>query len=299
MAPEADEPEADEPEADDELGFELWYQSSKALSGPLVDGEDLLVCRDDGVVLKVVDRDETRDARVYAKSNGLVTGVALDQEGDLYLCDVAMKAITTVMEDGEASKVVDNYEERPLMGPSSAAIDEEGVIFFTDSGAFGETSLSNPTGSLFSISGNERVLSPLLHQCLAHPSGVAVHGTGKEQVVYVAETARNRILRGVQMVNGVFHMAVFYQFSGGVGPTGISTDEAGNLYVVRADYGGSAPVGLLSIISARGTLLGEKIAPANGLTGVAVGSMESNPFVYLTEATTSAVYRIHRSEIPV
>ena len=117
-------------------------------------------------------------------------------------------------------------------------VDDQGVIFFTDSGDFGETSLSKPEGSVFCISGKERVLTPLLYKCLVHPAGIAVHGADKQQVVYVAEQGRNRILRGVQYpTKGVWNVSVFHQFAGGVGPAGVCVDEDGNVYVARADFG--------------------------------------------------------------
>lgn len=41
----------------------------------------------------------------------------------------------------------------------------------------------------------------------------------------------NRILRFFQHPVGVFHGSVFYQMSGGVGPSCLAIDKSGNLYV--------------------------------------------------------------------
>jgi hypothetical protein len=56
--------------------------------------------------------------------------------------------------------------------------------------------------------------------------------------LYVVEMLTNRVLRFVQKPKGVYHGSVFYQFSGGVGPSGIAVDVAGNVYVSRFEVQG-------------------------------------------------------------
>ena len=46
----------------------------------------------------------------------------------------------------------------------------------------------------------------------------------------------NRVLRFVQKPAGVFHFSVFHQFSGGLGPSGVTCDSKGNVYVGRMDF---------------------------------------------------------------
>lgn len=48
----------------------------------------------------------------------------------------------------------------------------------------------------------------------------------------------NRVLRFFQQPTGVFHASVFYQLSGGVGPSCLTLDAAGNLYVGQYDVKG-------------------------------------------------------------
>lgn len=92
---------------------------------------------------------------------------------------------------------------------------------------------------MFCISGPEKtqILRPLALECLAHPSGIAVSPSGN--VIFVAETMTNRILRFVQRPAGVFHMSVFCQLSGGLGPSALAFDSSLEvLYVAMYDFKG-------------------------------------------------------------
>lgn len=55
---------------------------------------------------------------------------------------------------------------------------------------------------------------------------------------YVAEMMKNRIIRYFQQPPGVYHGSVFYQFQGGVGPSGIAVDRQGSIYVGHYDTRG-------------------------------------------------------------
>jgi len=57
----------------------------------------------------------------------------------------------------------------------------------------GETSLDNPKGSVFAIDLAVSMLKPIIVGKLAHPSGLALNAD--ENILYVAETYKNRILR--------------------------------------------------------------------------------------------------------
>lgn len=48
----------------------------------------------------------------------------------------------------------------------------------------------------------------------------------------------NRVLRFFQQPAGVYHASVFYQFTGGVGPSCLALDAHGNLYVGIYDVKG-------------------------------------------------------------
>lgn len=261
---------------------------------------DLFVCsRESGDILKVVKpaaEGGKATYEVFVNTGGVPNGFASDPNGVIYICDFAHQAILTLGtadddNDQQLTAIVKDYEGKSLKGPNSVAVDSTGTVYFTDSGPFGGTSLASPKGSVFCISPDGRLLQPLALSCLAHPAGLAL--SPDERTVYVCETMANRVLRFVQKPTGVYHFSVFYQFGGGLGPTGIACDSAGNIYVARFDFAradvdgpSSSSPGVVSVISANGSLLKEIQCPASEVSGIVVSGCN----VYLSEASTNTVY---------
>lgn len=130
--------------------------------------------------------------------------------------------------------------------------EKNNCLFFTDSGPLGETSLENPTGSIFAIDLTVSMLKPIVYGKLAHPSGLAM--SPSENVLYVAETLNNRILRIVVHSSGVYHSSVFHQFSGRLGPTAIAVDASGSVYVARFDFTECSKDGIITILNDQGEM---------------------------------------------
>jgi len=259
---------------------------------------DLYVAsRESGDILKVAAVEgEKPSFEVFVNTGGVPNGVAFDPNGVVYMCDFAHQAVLTLVaeEDGsdqQLTAIVKDYEGKGLKGPNGVAIDSTGTVYFTDSGPFGGTTLASPKGSVFCISPDGRLLQPLALQCLAHPSGLAV--SPDEKAVYVCETMANRVLRFVQKPAGVFHFSVFHQFSGGLGPSGIACDAAGNVYVGRMDFASgettapsSSSPGSVAVLSSTGQLLQEVECPAPEVSGVVVHGNT----VYVSEASSNRVF---------
>lgn len=222
-------------------------------------------------------RCEARDAL----SAGSPSSLVFDATHALFVADFAKRAIISQrpappgMDNNSLDKfdiLVDDYEGKPFCGPNSLAFDGDGNLFFTDSGPMGETSLVSPKGSVFCVEVSDQLLKPLALECLAHPSGVAVSPDGK--IVYVAETMKNRILRFVKQANGVFFSSVFFQFSGGFGPTALSyvydpQAKMSYLLAARFDFGSPqeageeahGPQGSIAVLKQTGELVREVPGP--------------------------------------
>ena len=106
---------------------------------------------------------------------------------------------------------------------------------------------------------------------------------------YVAEMMTNRLLRFVQQPAGVYHASVFYQFSGMLGPSSLTCDRNGNLYVGRFDLSSCSSRGVVSIISAEGESVADLSVPGAEVTGVALSKDETELFV--TEASSNTIFR--------
>jgi sugar lactone lactonase YvrE len=174
-----------------------------------------------------------------ANTKGAPNGCDFDSYGNLYICDFAHQGILIKKYDeNQLSEYIKEYEGRYLKGPNSIIFDSNGTLYFTDSGPIGETSIQRPQGSVFCIvSGGDELLQPIALECLAHPSGLALSPMGN--ILYVAETMKNRILRFVQKPLGVWHYTVFHQFSGGFGPTALACHpNTGELFVANFDFEG-------------------------------------------------------------
>ena len=151
----------------------------------------------------------------------------------------------------EITPVIKDFDGNNLKGPNSMVLSEKNnSLFFTDSGPMGESNLENPCGSIFAIDLGVSMLKPIVYGKLAHPSGLAL--SPNENILYVAETLLNRILRVVIHSSGVYHTSVFYQFSGRLGPTALAVSPSGQLYVARFDFAEASSNGLISIISDSG-----------------------------------------------
>lgn len=148
----------------------------------------------------------------------------------------------------EITPVIKDFDGHALKGPNSMVLSEKNnLLFFTDSGPLGESSLESPCGSLFAIDLAVSMLKPIVFGKLAHPCGVALNPA--ENVLYVAETLQNRILRVVIHSSGVYHTSVFHQFAGRLGPTALAMAPSGQLYVARYDFSECNKNGLISVLN--------------------------------------------------
>eukprot|EP00928_Gymnodinium_smaydae_P064000 TRINITY_DN47445_c0_g1_i1.p2 TRINITY_DN47445_c0_g1~~TRINITY_DN47445_c0_g1_i1.p2 ORF type:complete len:323 (-),score=50.51 TRINITY_DN47445_c0_g1_i1:83-943(-) len=243
-----------------------------------------------------VDYDNEFSAESWGTSSGQPLGLQFDDQGVAFVCDAAHQAIFRVSrvetEDGmprqDIEPYVREYEQSQFLGPNSLCLSRQtGMLYFTDSGPFGETSLQNPRGSVFAISPATQLLIPLVLNTLAHPCGVAL--SPDEKCIYVAETAMNRILRLSQSPPGVFHCSVFHQLSGRFGPTALAVAQSGDLYVAHFDFADCCESGKVLQIDPSGELTGVITLPAPEITGLCISPDQRH--VLVAEKSTSTIYR--------
>lgn len=243
-----------------------------------------------------MDYDGEFAAENWGNSSGQPLGLEFDNQGVAFVCDAAHQAIFRIIclkgEDGTTRQEVDpyvrEYEQQQFLGPNSLCLSRQtGMLYFTDSGPFGETSLQNPRGSVFSINPQTQLLIPLCLNTLAHPCGVAL--SPDEKNLYVAETAMNRILRFTQHPPQVFHCSVFHQMSGRFGPTALAVSSVGDIYVAHFDFSGNAAEGRIVVLNPDGEVTNLIPCPAAEITGLALSPDEQ--WLIIAERSSATLYR--------
>lgn len=234
--------------------YERLFQSAVPLYCPTEDSEgNLYTVSTNGEVYQVTEG----QMNVKFSTGGQPTSLVFDAEGSAFIADMGYQAIlsqTTTDNKVEIASVIKEFDGNPLKGPNSMILSEHNnMLFFTDSGPMGETTIDSPKGSIFAIDLAVSMLKPVLVDKLAHPCGIAL--SPDEKVLYTAETYQNRILKTVIHSEGVYYTSVFYQFSGRFGPTAIAIDRNGHIYVARFDFTDISEEGIITILNENGEVL--------------------------------------------
>lgn len=232
----------------------------------------------------------------WGDSSGQPFGLVFNANGVAFVCDAAHQAIfritRTEAEVGVIRQVIEpyvkEYEQAQFLGPNSLCLSRStGMLYFTDSGPFGETSMQNPRGSVFAISSSTQLLIPLCLHTLAHPCGLAL--SPDEKNIYVAETAMNRILRFSQHPPGIFHCSVFHQLSGRFGPTALAVRDNGDIYVAHFDFAENTNDGKIVVLDCEGEVTGQISVPGPEVTGLCL--TQDQRHLLITEKSTTSLYR--------
>ena len=175
---------------------------------------------------------------------GLVTGIAVDPAGNVYVAlqtySVIVRmdvtgALTLVAGTGTPGMSGDNgpAASAQLNSPWGIALDSAGNLYIADAGNNRIRKVSN--GVITTVAGNTAGVQ------LSNPSGVAVDSSGN---LYIADTGNNivrKVSGGVTVTVAGTGVAGYNASSGTAtsvqlnAPWGVAVDASGNLYI--ADYG--------------------------------------------------------------
>jgi sugar lactone lactonase YvrE len=156
--------------------------------------------------------------------NGLLVGLAVDESGDLYVCDASFEAAThgiwKIDRDGSAQL----FAQLDVNGfPNAMAFDNVGNLFVTDSFL----------GQIYKISRSGEMTVWLVDPLLAPGNVIGIGANGIEfdsGYSYVANTDQGTVLR-IKAEDNPPRPEVFVQDSKLVGADGIAFDVNHNLYV--------------------------------------------------------------------
>lgn len=229
-------------------------EASSTIRSPVeASDEDIYFASQDGFIYKYK---EGKIKQLF-EVGGEPSGLAIECTSNVcYIADTAQQGILAKGLDDKSAEfthIVGDFEGQPLEGPNSLILDNDGrILYFTDSGHFGETNLSNPTGSVFTVDLEDGSISPLCYRSLAYPSGLAL--SKNQQSLYVAETFANRIIRFYLGEENTLY-SVFFQFSGRVGPTALAMNDQDLLFVARYERMSTSLDGQISVLNSAGNLL--------------------------------------------
>lgn len=86
------------------------------------------------------------DVSTIGTTEGFAFGLTLDADDRAYVCDFARAELVRVDPDGTASAITGGTPERPMQVPNFSAFGDDGTLYVTDSGPWGEAS-----GAIYSV----------------------------------------------------------------------------------------------------------------------------------------------------
>lgn len=103
---------------------------------------------------------------------------------------------------------------------------------------------------------------------------------------------QNRLLQLFQKPKGIYHCSVFYNFSGGIGPSCIACDPLGRLFVGSYEIG--LETGTIYVLSPSGELIRRLHVSGSEVTGLVV---KDRTQLYVTEASTNSLQCIDLEKV--
>ncbi len=188
-------------------------------------GDDgwLFVSSGDGWIYRTKDK----DVEPYAEVGGRPLGVAFDLQRNLIVCESESGSILRVSSKREISLIADRLGRRKISSPNFAVFDNEGWLYFTDSGS---STLEVPVndGAIFRISPSGD--TELFADGFFLPNGLAIrHG---EQALYVAQSTEDNVLRLTIETDGSLGKSAVFAAGLESIPDGLAFTGSGELLVI-------------------------------------------------------------------
>ena len=195
----------------------------------------LYVCNECGELLTFT---EDGTYSVFLTLGGMPKCIAFGPSNNsIYIADLMNTIVydKPIEKNKESNVFFKEYCGVSLKGPTSLVRSkEDDYVIVTDAGQFGSSSLNNSNGSVYLYDLNNWVLRPLILNTLSYP--IDIYHDKEDDIFYICEMLSNRVLRLIQSPKGVFHSSVFHTFNGKLGPSAITMDEIGNIYVAISDF---------------------------------------------------------------
>lgn len=254
------------------------------LEGPCVDKDGSLLVSDIpfGRIFRI-SPDGAFDQ--VAEYDGEPNGMALHQDGTLYVADHKNGLMTINPASGEVEKLLGRIRRESFRGLNDVLFDPQGNLYFTDQG---QTGMQDPTGRVYRRRLDGSV--DLLVDTVPSPNGMALSPDGG--TLYLAVTRANQIWRLPLHPDGsTTKVNIFLQLSGGLtGPDGLAMDSEGNLVVCHCG------LGTVWVFNPIGEPLYRIRSKAGLDTSAACFGGPENRTLFITESSSGSILKI---DLPV
>ena len=165
----------------------------------------------------------------FLEHSGGANGLRFDLDGNLVVCEMGNRRITTIAPHGEISVLADGFEGQRFNSPNDLWVDPKGGIYFTDP-RFGSTDDQEIAGyHVYYISPDQMEIRRVADD-LVRPNGVV--GTPDGGRVYVADDGAGQTYVYTPSDDGSLTDKRLFVAQGA---DGMTMDELGNVYLTGQD----------------------------------------------------------------
>lgn len=165
----------------------------------------------------------------FANTGGRPLGIAMDRNGELFVCDMNARLVHRVTKSGKVSVFAQAAGEHQMQAPNFCVFDDQGWLYISDSGS---STLDAPIndGAIFRVSPSGEC--DLFAEGFYLPNGLAMRSG--ESALYVIQTTEDNILRlEIKPDRSLGEIGVYASGMDTI-PDGMAFAENGDLYVVAA-----------------------------------------------------------------
>ena len=166
--------------------------------------------------------DPTGKVAEIARLGGFCLGLTFSRQQELWICNSKLGAVQQIDRSGRLLQTVDRVGERRLMTPNFSVFDNEGNLYLSDSGEWGQAN-----GSIYRLRPDGK--TEYFAGPFAFPNGLAL--SADERFLYIAESLKDDVIQLPILPNGNAGNPEVYAAGLARVPDGMALDAEGNIYV--------------------------------------------------------------------